>query len=211
MAWFLAQLLAPRGLCQPHAPQVIIDKLNPWNAAQLQTRLLRLPLRPLRGSESSGKESELAFKLTNLVSIKGEDIMLVGASQDQVKFHRLRASVPGRLWRWKVVTGWKWRGNKEHINVLEMRAILTAIRWRVEKKRNRRLRFIHLTDSLVCLHSLSRGRSSSRKLRRTICRINALLLVSGCQPFWGYIHTDQNPADKPSRWGAKVKTKFRNA
>ena len=211
VAWFLAQLLAPQGLCVAHTPQDIINKLNPLNVVQLQTRLLRLPLRPWRGEQSPGGEQELAFKLTNLVSIKGEDIMLVSSSQDQVKYQRLRASVPGRLWKWKVVTGWKWKGNKEHINVLEMRAILTSIRWRIEKKCNLGLRFIHLTDSLVCLHSLSRGRSSSRKLRRTICRINALLLVSGCQAFWGYIHTDDNPADAPSRWGRKVKTKFRNA
>ena len=211
VAWFLSQLLAPRGLCATHSPQDIIDKLNPLNALHLQTRLLRLPLRPLRGPQGEGREQELAFKLTNLVSIKGEDILLVNSSQDQVKYHRLRASVPGRLWKWKVVTGWKWTGNKEHINVLELRAILTAVRWRIEKRQNRALRFIHLTDSLVCLHSLSRGRSSSRKLRRTMCRINALLLVSGCQPFWGYIHTDENPADAPSRWGRRVKTKFRNA
>ncbi len=211
VAWFIAQLLAPRGLCQVHPPQAIINKLNAGNCVDLQSRLLRLPLRPIRGSGGDGDEQQLSFKLSNLVSVKGEDIMLTASTQEQVKFHRLRASVPGRLWKWKIVTGWKWKGSSEHINVLEMRAILTTIRWRVEKKQMRKKRFIHLTDSLVCLHALSRGRSSSRKLRRTICRINALLLVSGCQPFWGYIHTDQNPADKPSRWGRNIRTKFRNA
>ena len=211
VAWFISQLLAPRGLCQAHPPQAIIDKLNAGNCVDLQARLLRIPLRPIRGLGGKGDEQQLSFKLSNLVSVKGEDIMLTASTQEQVKFHRLRASVPGRLWKWKIVTGWKWKGSPEHINVLEMRAILTTIRWRIEKKQMRKKRFIHLTDSLVCLHALSRGRSSSRKLRRTICRINALLLVSGCQPFWGYIHTDQNPADKPSRWGSNIRTKFRNA
>ena len=211
VSWFIAQLLAPRGLCRPHSPQDILDKLNPANNVDLQTRLLRKPLRPIRGSGEKDGERQLAFKLSNLVSVKGEDIMLTASSQEQIKFQRLRSSVPGRLWKWKVVTGWKWKGSPEHINVLEMRAILTSLRWRIEKKHMRKHRFIHLTDSLVCLHALSRGRSSSRKLRRTVCRINALLLVSGCQAFWGYIHTDQNPADKPSRWGKHIRTKFRNA
>ena len=211
VAWLIGQLLSRLGLCQCMSPQDVVDRVNPKNEVFLQTRLQRLPLRPMRGPYVGQGEVELAFNLSNLVSIKGEDIMVLGASQEQVKFHRLRASVPSNLWKWKVVTGWKWTGNGEHINVLEMRAILTALKWRIEHKGLCRQRFIHLTDSLVCLHCLSRGRSSSRKLRRTVCRINALLLVSGCQPFWGYVHTDQNPADKPSRWGCKVKTKFRNA
>ena len=72
-------------------------------------------------------------------------------------------------------------------------------------------RFSHLTDSLVCLHALTRGRSSSRRLRRTMSRVNALILASGIHPFWGYVHTEQNPADKPSRWGTRVRSKFRHA
>ncbi len=211
VSWFLSQLLAPRGLCAERGPQAILDLLHPGSRKLLQDRLLRLPLQPLRGPVKDGSGAQaLATKLTNLISIKGEDIMLVGSSSDQVKFHRLRASVPSKLWKWKVVTGWKWKGQQEHINVLEMRAILTSLRWRIAHQGHINTKFIHLTDSLVCLHSLSRGRSSSRKLRRTICRINALLLASGNQGMWGYVHTDQNPADRPSRWGRKVRTKFRN-
>jgi hypothetical protein len=63
----------------------------------------------------------------------------------------------------------------------------------------------------VVLHCLSRGRSSSKKLRSSLSKINALLLCSSSQALWGYVHTDQNPADKPSRWGRRVRTRFRNA
>ena len=153
---------------------------------------------------------ELVNKLGNLVSVKGEDILLVNKTSEQAKYHRLRASVPSKLWVWKIIAGWQWKGQQEHINVLEMRAILASLQWKLHHKQLQRSRFIHLTDSMVCLHSLSRGRSSSRKLRRTLCRINALFLVSGCQGLWGYVHTDSNPADRPSRWGRRVKTKFRN-
>ena len=79
-------------------------------------------------------------------------------------------------------------GPAEHINVLEMRAVLTALRWRFSKKGWLCTRFIHLVDLQVCLHALARGRSSSRKLRRTLLRIDSLVGI-----------TDQNPADAPSR------------
>ncbi len=187
-----------------------MDKLKPEHNLSIQSRLLRMPLRPLRGLGMSDEQG-LAFKLTNLVSMKGEDILIMGKSSEQVKYHRLRASIPSRLWKWKVVAGWKWANTLDHINSLELRAILTTLMWRVGKKMMIRRKFVHLTDSLVCLHCLTRGRSSSVRLRRVLCRINALLLVSSSQAVWAYVHTDQNPADKPSRWGCRVKTKFRNA
>ena len=147
--------------------------------------------------------------LGRLVSAKGEDILL-NSSTDQVqRFQRLRQTVPARLWTWKVISGWKWTHGKEHINALEMRALEATVRWRVERLEDFQCKFVHLTDSLVCLHTVSRGRSSSRKLRRSVCRLNAVLLASGVAPVWGYIHTDQNPADRPSRWN--IHTKFRNA
>ena len=120
-----------------------------------------------------------------------------------VRYHRLRASIPGSLWRWKVVSGWRWTGSPEHINVLEARATLTTLRWRAEQLKQEDTRFVHLVDSLVVLHCLTRGRSSSKKLRRTVMRIGSLLLATGLQPTWGYIETSQNPADRPSRWAVK--------
>lgn len=210
VAWLLSQLLGPLGLSREMSPQDVVDKLKPENNLSVQSRLLRLPLRPLRG-RGMGHEQDLAFKLTNLVSMKGEDILIMGKSSEQVRYHRLRASIPSRLWKWKVVAGWKWTNTTDHINALELRAILTTLMWRVGKKVMLRKRMVHLTDSLVCLRALTRGRSSSVRLRRTLCRINALLLVSSSQAVWAYVHTDQNPADKPSRWGRRVKSKFRNA
>lgn len=211
VAWLLGQLLSPLDACPPVTPQQIMDKLLPSGEDQLQSLLFRQPIRPAREA-SSGNPKSLAFKLGNLVSVKGEDILLTSSSSDQARFHRLRASVPSKLWKWNIVSGWKWTKKGDHINVLEMRAILTALRWRICHQQHIGCRMIHLTDSLVCLHSLTRGRSSSRKLRRTLSKINALLLASSCQALWAYVHTDQNPADRPSRWsGKRLRTKFRNA
>jgi hypothetical protein len=150
-------------------------------------------------------EEKLVTKLLTLVGVKGEDLMLQASSEDQVKYHRLRASVPAKLWKWRTITGWKWRDQNEHINVLEMRAVFTALRWRIEKQQVLKSKFVHLLDSLVCLHALSRGRSSSRKLKRSLLRINALLLATNCHPVWAYVHTKENPADAPSRGAGKRK------
>jgi hypothetical protein len=210
VVWFLGQLLGTLGFVDRPTPQDIVDRLQPEAHFATQGRLVRLPLNPAKGSDA-GCMYTLACKLGNLVSIKGEDILLTTPSTQMVKYHRLRASVPSSLWRWKIIAGWKWVKGSEHINSLELRSILTTLRWRIEHQHHCGVRMLHLTDSLVCLHCLTRGRTSSRRLRRTMSRINALLLASNAQPLWGYVHTDQNPADKPSRWHRRVRTKFRNA
>ena len=207
---FLGQLCGPLGLCPRYTPQDIVIFLDPEQQVFLQTRLWRAPLRPLRG-DAPQENRTLVAQLGNLISVKGDDIMLSTPSSQLVKFHRLRSSIPPRLWKWRIVSGWKWRGAQEHINVLEMRAVLTTLKCRVCHKRMVGSRFLHLVDSLVVMHSLARGRSSSRKLRSTLSRINALLLCSSNQALWGYVRTDLNPADRPSRWGTRIRTKFRNA
>ena len=159
----------------------------------------KLPKGPVKG------EYDLVSKLLNLVSLKGEDIMVQASTEETLRYHRLRASLPASLWTWRTVMGWPWKGSPEHINVLELRAVLTSLRWRIIKKHAIRSKFVHMIDSLVCLHSLSRGRSSSRKLRRTMSRVNALLLASGSHAVWAYVHTGDNPADRPSRRPVKKK------
>ena len=210
VSWLIGQLMGRLGLCPLYTPQQIMNMLTPQGQVYLQTRLWRVPLRPSRAKQTEGTGA-LVQKLSNLVSIKGEDVLLTTPSSQLCKYHRLRATIPSRLWTWKVVSGWKWTGDKEHINSLELRAVLTSLKWRLTQKGEVGLRFLHLIDSLVVLHSLSRGRSSSRKLRSSLSRICALLLCSSSQPMWGYVHTEQNPADRPSRWGRRIKTKFRHA
>lgn len=150
----------------------------------------------------------LARKLIGLTSVKGEDILLQTPSEQLVKFARLRSSVPASLWRWKELAGWSWRGTKDHINTLEMRAIHTTLKWLTRQRKLSGCRLIHLTDSLVCLHALARGRTSSRKMRRTLIRIQAMLLRHDLHPLWAYIRTSLNPADRPSRRGRFVRKKW---
>lgn len=207
VAWLLNQLLSSLGIALHLPPAEVIARCAPGASESVQGRLVRLPLR--KADSSSAMEYDLAFKLGNLISLKGEDIMLTTPTTQLVKFHRLRASVPAKLWKWRIVSGWRWTHGNEHINSLELRAILNALRWRLEHQGHGGCRMLHLTDSLVCLRALTRGRTSSRKLRRSMARISALLLCTGSQVLWGYVNTDSNPADKP--WGTRVRTLFRNA
>lgn len=197
VACLLEHLFSSLGIIAPVSPQAILDRCHLENIDMVQGRLFRLPLNTPR-APGTDKSQLLARQLGCLISVKGEDLMLTTPTSQLPRFQKLRTTVPGKLWRWRIVAGWQWRSRAEHINSLELRAIFTAVRWRIEHKGQCRTRFIHLTDSLVCLHCWSRGRSSSRKLRRTVARLNALTLASGCQPVWGYINTHENPADKPS-------------
>ena len=209
VATLLGQLFVWLGWINIKSLQNVLDACRSGEHQYVQGRLTRLPLNPSCGRCDDDPYS-LAFKLANLVSIKGEDILLSTPTSQMARFHRLRASIPARLWTCEVVTGWRWVHSKEHINSLELHAVLTALKWRASKQRQTGFRMIHLTNSLVCLHALSQGRSSSKKFRRTMARVNSLVLAGNVQVVWAYVHTHDNPADAPSRWAQRVKTKFRN-
>ena len=205
VAWILSQLGAVLGLNPLLRVQQVYSRTSPGCSKDFQSFLQRPLMRAARSLPTTGNEEKLVRKLLTLVGVKGEDLMLQSSSEDLVKYQRLRASVPARLWRWKTIAGWLWNDCTEHINVLEMRAVLTSLKWRIEKHKILKSKFVHLLDSLVCLHALSRGRSSSRKLRRSLLRINALLLATNNHAVWAYTHTKENPADVPSRRPRKRK------
>ena len=205
VAWLLGQLGCVLGLNPALSVQDIVERTAPGCTKDFQTFLQRPPMTAKRSKVVLGNELRLVRKLCSLISVKGDDLLLQGSSEDQVRYQRLRAAIPAKLWRWRTVCGWRWSGNPEHINVLEMRAVLTALRWRLERQNLTHCKFVHLVDSMVVLHSLSRGRSSSRKLKRTLLRINSLLLATQSHVVWAYVHTKDNPADAPSRRPRKRK------
>ena len=205
VAWLIGCLGQVLGLSPQLTPQKIVNAAAPGSSGDLQRLLQRPPIHRLQ-TVAPANGVGLVRKLAGLVSMKGEDLLLQASSEPQVKYQRLRASLPSRLWRWKTIAGWAWSGSPEHINVLELRAVFTTVRWWASQKKAHSARFVHLVDSLVCLHALSRGRSSSRKMRRTMAKLNSYLLVCNLHPVWAYVHTSDNPADRPSR--RKVKKKW---
>ena len=203
VAWLLKNLLSPLGVVEHMSLRQLLDRFVPGKHPSLQGMLLRPPVS--QSSNTHHEDGLLAEKLFGLASLKGEDLLVHAETEAPLRYHRLRATDPAKLWRWRTVAGWRWNSHEEHINSLELRAVYTTIKWRVEQQKQLDIRCVHLVDSLVSLHSLSRGRSSSRKLMRTVMKISSFLLASGLQPRWGYVDTKSNPADRPSRWGGRRK------
>ena len=118
---------------EPLSVQQLINRAAPGAGSSLQAMLQRPPIR--REDPSVHPDTGLARKLTGLVSMKGEDLLLQAPTDQLVKYHGLRTSIPARLWKWKEIAGWQWKGPPEHINSLELRATFTTVRWLVQKQK----------------------------------------------------------------------------
>lgn len=99
---------------------------------------------------------------------------------------------------WRVLIASRWRA-QQHINVLELHAVLLALRHALSSPTSASARIFMLVDSAVAYYTLWKGRSSSPALLPVLRQINSHLLVTGAslQPCW--IPSAWNPADAPSR------------
>ena len=86
--------------------------------------------------------------------------------------------------------------------MLELRACLAAVKWRLRRPEESCTIFAHMMDSQVCIATVAKGRSSSKGLNRILHRLNCLLVANGSFALVAYFHTKDNPADTPSRWGS---------
>ena len=109
-----------------------------------------------------------------------------------------RQAVEANWWQWKTVISFPWDFN-DNINILEARALLNTVRWKVQRTNFVNSRFLHLLDSQVVLGALNKGRSPSVNLNRVICRISAYIVAASAKAIYAYVPTDTNPADLPSR------------
>ena len=202
------------GICPSRTVQEVVDLLIPGASSHLGGLLFRPAIQrppPFQLQEEDPDAGlRLVQKLAHQVSAKGTDVMLKAATDGLPRADRFRTSLPARLWKWRTICGWKWkpfdRDAEEHINKLEMRAVYTAVKWRLFRARCPGKRCLHLVDSMVSLQVLNKGRSSSRKLRVLTKRMTALLIAGRLLLLLAYTHTSQNPADRPSR--ASVKRKW---
>ena len=110
-----------------------------------------------------------------------------------------RTPICPRRWHWKVILKFLWKRSGAHINELELRALFTLLRSLARSSGNIGMRFAVLVDSLVVLGIAATGRSCSRLLNSIHRRLNAHVLASGFYVFFGYVASDANPADEPSR------------
>ena len=119
-----------------------------------------------------------------------------------------RAGIRSRLFHWKIVNGYPWK-HSSHINVLELQALVHALQWRLRKTSRFRHRVLHLIDNQVVASVVAKGRSSSFRLRRAVEKLTALLIAGEIRLAVGYVATDDNPSDLPSRWAKSKATKLK--
>jgi hypothetical protein len=100
--------------------------------------------------------------------------------------------------QWVEAVASRWRF-EEHINVLEVRALLTGVRWAASSPAAAGSRLVIWCDSMVVVFAVRKGRSSSRPLLRRLRALSAYLLALGIQLYCNWIPTEVNPADGPSR------------
>jgi hypothetical protein len=100
--------------------------------------------------------------------------------------------------RWATLISKAWR-DAEHINALELRSALLAVQWALSFPSSLHSRVYLLLDSTVALFSLWKGRSSSPKLLLILRQISACLLAGGVSLLCGWLPSEVNPADAPSR------------
>ena len=148
---------------------------------------------PLRGGSH---EAQLVEHYVRRSQARGGEVRIdVGQIYEAKPCHR--RGIDSRHWRWRHVIG-RHVHKQQHINALELRAIGLAIKWRL-RARQRRGRCLHLTDSQVCLSVLAKGRTGSARLLPHLRRIAARVVTGGIMLTVGYVTSEQNPSDEPSR------------
>jgi hypothetical protein len=100
--------------------------------------------------------------------------------------------------RWGTIVSKRW-ARAEHINCLEARAVLSAVRWALSYPRAFDHRLCILSDSRVAIGAIRKGRSSSFGLLVVLRALSALALGCGSQLRLHWLPTDINPADGASR------------
>ena len=143
-------------------------------------------------------EQVLVYKYLRIASRGGADVRLDLQAPFRAKAWP-RSGLQATLWSWSIGHGFPWR-ETAHINELEIGAAVNAVKWRARACARFNSRYLHLLDSQVAASVLAKGRSSARRLWGWMRGHAAYLIASGCYPIYGYVDTDDNPADVPSRW-----------
>eukprot|EP00438_Fugacium_kawagutii_P028598 Skav226690 [mRNA] locus=scaffold3971:127988:129514:- [translate_table: standard] len=110
-----------------------------------------------------------------------------------------RATVNPHRWKWHTAHHYPFQ-REEHINILEMRAYIHCMEWRLRNAGFQDARALHLLDSQVVISVSTKGRSSSRQLNRLLRKLGAMTLAAGIYPILAWIESHLNPADGPSRY-----------
>lgn len=167
----------------------------------------RAPLRwqvPLSRSLKYGSPSVCDFTVQDLnkllltkVNHTGSDIRIT-TGEPLCPKSIPRQSVEAAWWSWKPSFKTRWK-QREHINVLELRSILLAVKYQVSHFGARHIRLFHVSDSFVAMSVVAKGRSGSRQLNAVLKLLNGVLLGFGLTLCIGHVESTENPTDGESR------------
>ena len=104
--------------------------------------------------------------------------------------------VASRVWSTVVACPWRYQ---QHINELELQAMLTAVRWSLSHPTAVRSQLLLLVDSSTAYLSSAKGRSSSPAMLTLLRRYAALLLAGDVCVLTAWVPSALNPADAASR------------
>ena len=109
-----------------------------------------------------------------------------------------RQSVNSLWWKWEPTFQVRWK-HAEHINCLELEAILLSIKHCITHLHLRTSKLFHVTDSYVCMSIIAKGRTSSRMLARKLRVLSAYLLLFDLHLVICHVDSGDNPTDAASR------------
>ncbi len=144
-----------------------------------------------------GKVADLSRHLLTKVNHTGSDVRVTsGVVLNPKAFPRQSACAAWWVWESAFKTRWK---KREHINGLEMRSILLALKYRISHLNECQCRFVHLSDSYVSISVISKGRSSSDMLMFILRKLAAYSFAYNMLPILVHVESTENPTDEDSR------------
>ena len=102
--------------------------------------------------------------------------------------------------RWSTIVSHRWRFPVSHINVGELSAVSTGVRWVLTSPSSVNSRLLMVCDSQVVCAVLSKGRTSSFGLLRPLRALWAWVLAANLHLRLQWVPSHLMPADEPSRF-----------
>ena len=115
-----------------------------------------------------------------------------------------------QLARWYLIAKGVWH-REEHQNVLECRAVVTVLRRLSRNSAVRNCRVLVITDSLVTIGALAKGRYSSPPLLAQARVAAAISLALGLRLYLRWVPSQGNHADGPCRGASGMTTRDTHA
>ena len=177
--------------------------------------------RPAATTDRSAAEKEwnpgqqLVHAYLQSLGSRGSDVNLSTGAMSRPRSGQ-QQSMETTLWKWKLAYKWHWQMSgslqhegkkgetshefkKEHINVLELRALVHGVRWSLRSYKSIGTTCLRGTDSRVVQGVVSKYRSSSKQLHRILKRLAVMELASSTSWMTAFVRSDLNVADAGSR------------